>query len=183
MALALRRTGSTGFRGHRSGSSVIERIAGLVFVTAILLCAAGPILQLTGVVDPIVALDGGLAHIAGTALATIGIAVTVAVQLAMGNAWRIGVDPTERTDLVVDGPFSIVRNPIFAAMIPSFTGIALLATNIVTIAGAVVLIVALELQTRLIEEPHLMRIHGGRYARYAARVGRFLPEVGRLRIE
>jgi protein-S-isoprenylcysteine O-methyltransferase Ste14 len=41
----------------------------------------------------------------------------------------------------------------------------------------------LELQTRLIEEPYLGAIHGERYAAYAARVGRFLPGIGRLRCE
>ena len=69
----------------------------------------------------------------------------------------------------------------FAAMIPAFAGIALLAPNIVTLAGAVLLLVALELHTRLIEEPHLLRVHGEQYTSYAARVGRFLPGIGRLR--
>ncbi len=40
---------------------------------------------------------------------------------------------------------------------------------------------ALELQTRLIEEPYLSGVHGEQYALYAARVGRFLPRVGCLR--
>jgi hypothetical protein len=46
----------------------------------------------------------------------------------------------------------------------------------------VLLVVALELQTRLIEEPYLSRIHGEQDADYAARVGRFLPGIGRLRL-
>ena len=96
-------------------------------------------------------------------------------ELATGNTWRIGVDPAERTELVVHGPFSLVRNPIFAAMIPSFTGIALLAPNPVTLTGAILLMLALELQTRLIEEPYLSEVHGEQYAVYAGRVGRFFP--------
>ena len=43
------------------------------------------------------------------------------------------------------------------------------------------LLAALELQVRVVEEPHLLRAHGGAYASYAARVGRFVPGVGRLR--
>lgn len=115
-------------------------------------------------------------------LASLGIATTSVAQFAMGDAWRIGVDPAERTELVTDGPFSLVRNPIFAAMIPSFTGIALLVSNAATIAGAALLMVAVELQTRLIEEPYLSRVHGEQYTIYAARVGRFLPGIGRLRL-
>ncbi len=114
-------------------------------------------------------------------LASLGIAITSVAQFAMGDAWRIGVDPAERTELVIHGPFSLVRNPIYAAMIPSFIGIALLAPNAVTLIGAILLMVALELQTRLIEEPYLTRVHGEQYTVYAARVGRFLPGIGRLR--
>jgi protein-S-isoprenylcysteine O-methyltransferase Ste14 len=115
-------------------------------------------------------------------LASLGIATTSVAQFAMGDAWRIGVDPAERTELVIHGPFSLVRNPIYAAMIPSFTGIALLTPNAVTLIGAILLMVALELQTRLIEEPYLSGVHGEQYAVYAARVGRFLPGIGRLRL-
>ena len=88
--------------------------------------------------------------------------------------------PPSGTELVTDGPFSLVRNPIFAAMIPSFLGIALLAPNAVTIAGAILLMVALELQARLVEEPYLSAVHGEQYAAYATQVGRFLPGIGRL---
>ena len=76
-----------------------------------------------------------------------------------------------------------MRNPIYAAMIPSFIGIALLAPNAVTLFGAILLMVALELQTRLVEEPYLTRVHREQYAVYAARVGRFLPGIGRLRLD
>lgn len=182
MVAQIRRTGSTGFNGLR-GASWSERIAGSLFASALVLCVAGPALQLAGTVSPIEALDGEAARVLGVALTGLGIATTSVAQFAMGDAWRIGVDPAERTELVTDGPFSRVRNPIYAAMIPSFAGIALLAPNAVTIAGAVLLTVAVELQTRLVEEPHLSRVHGERYTAYAARAGRFLPGIGRLRAD
>ncbi len=108
--------------------------------------------------------------------------MTVLAQFAMGDAWRVGVDPSERTELVTDGLFSLARNPIFAAMIPAFMGITLLAPNVLTLAGVILLTVALELHVRLIEEPYLLGVHGEQYAAYAAQVGRFLPGFGRLRI-
>ncbi len=176
------RTGSTGFKGLRGASGLVERAGGSLFAIAIVLCVAGPALQLADVLGAVQAFEGDLAHIVGAVLASLGIAIMVLAQFAMGNAWRIGVDPHERTELITHGPFSVVRNPIFAAMIPSFAGIALLAPNVVTLAGAALLMMALELQTRLIEEPHLFRVHGEQYAAYAARVGRFFPGIGRLRI-
>src|SRR3954463_3416795 len=90
------------------------------------------------------------------------------------------VDPSERTSLVTGGPFALVRNPIYTAMIPFFAGIALIVANVVGLAAAACVVVSLELQTRAVEEPHLLRAHGDEYASYAARVGRFVPGVGRL---
>jgi protein-S-isoprenylcysteine O-methyltransferase Ste14 len=158
----------------------MEWICGLLLVLATVLCVAGPLLQLSGSVSPVQALEGDLTEILGVLLAAAGIGGTVIAQFAMGESWRIGVDPSERTNLVTQGPFSVVRNPIYTAMIPAFVGVALLAPNPVTIAGAILLILSLELQTRLVEEPYLSTVHGERYALYATRVGRFLPGVGRL---
>ncbi|HTA15331.1 MAG TPA: isoprenylcysteine carboxylmethyltransferase family protein [Solirubrobacteraceae bacterium] len=184
MVVQMRRTGSTGFTVLRGVSGSMRQAGELVFAIAIALCLlGGPALQLAGVLDSIGALDGGPGGIVGIVLASLGIVLTVLAQFAMGDAWRIGVDPREQTELVTDGPFATVRNPIFTAMIPAFTGIALLAPNVVTLAGAILAMVALELQTRLIEEPYLWAIHGAQYAAYAARVGRFLPGIGRLRLE
>lgn len=182
MVVARRRTGSTGFTGLRGVSGPVEGVCGLLLAMAVVLCIAGPVLQLADALNSAEALDGDVAKILGVVLASLGIVITVVAQFAMGDAWRIGVDPTERTELVTHGPFSVVRNPIFAAMIPSFMGIALLAPNAVTIVGATLLMVALELQTRLVEEPYLSAVHGEQYAVYATRVGRFLPRIGRLRL-
>jgi protein-S-isoprenylcysteine O-methyltransferase Ste14 len=183
MAVQLRRTGATGFKGMSRSSGPAERVGGLLFVGAVALCAAGPALQLAGTVKPLQALAGDGADSIGIALACAGIAITLFAQLAMGDGWRIGVDPGERTELVTHGPFALVRNPIYAAMIPSFWGVALLAANLVTLSGALLLLAALELQTRLVEEPYLAAVHGELYAAYAARVGRFAPAIGRLRLD
>lgn len=78
------------------------------------------------------------------------------------------------------GPFSLVRNPIFSAMLPTSLGLVLMVPSWVAIVGLVALAIALELQVRVVEEPYLLRAQGPDYARYASRVGRFVPGVGRL---
>lgn len=182
MAIQLRRTGSSGFIAMRGSASSLEWACALLFMTAVVLCVAGLLLSLIKLLPSVAVLNGDLVTLVGIMLASVGIVLTLVAQLAMGDAWRIGVAPSERTKLVTHSPFSLVRNPIFAAMIPSFAGVALLAPNILAIGGAALVIVALELQTRLVEEPYLSMAHGTRYAVYAARTGRFLPGVGRLRL-
>jgi protein-S-isoprenylcysteine O-methyltransferase Ste14 len=178
--IQLRRTGSTGFHGLGGRLGSAEWIAGVGFTVALLVGAAAPVLALLNLVEPIPALDTTVAHVAGLFLAVGGIGLTFYAQVAMGASWRIGVDPAERTQLVTTGPFALVRNPIFAAMLPTALGLTLLVPSWVALAGLAGLIAALELQVRVVEEPYLMRAHGPTYASYAARVGRFLPGVGRL---
>jgi protein-S-isoprenylcysteine O-methyltransferase Ste14 len=98
----------------------------------------------------------------------------------MGRSWRIGVDRDVRTDLVSRGPFRFVRNPIFTWMTFASAGLVLLAPNWISVASFVILLVALELQVRGVEEPYLLQMLGDAYRRYAAATGRFLPGIGRL---
>lgn len=179
--LQLRRTGSSGFVGVSGRPGSAEWLGGVLFGVALVLGLAAPVLALMGVVEPLEALDTGFVHAAAGALFALGLAGTLAAQAAMGASWRIGVDERARTDLVADGPFTVVRNPIFAAMLPASAGLALMVPSPVALAGLAVLAIALELQVRVVEEPYLLRTHGAEYSAYAARVGRFVPGVGRLR--
>jgi protein-S-isoprenylcysteine O-methyltransferase Ste14 len=181
IAVQLRRTGSTGVHGLPRDAGPLERFAGILFAASLAMGGATPVLALLGVLEPVPALDHTPVQVAGLVLGVGGIGLTFGAQLAMGDAWRIGVDPEERTELVTDGPFGLVRNPIYSAMIPTVLGLVLMVPNALAIAAIVCLVIALELQVRLVEEPHLLRTHGAAYADYAARVGRFVPGVGLLR--
>lgn len=180
IAVQLRRTGSTGVHGFAPDATPLERFAGVLFVLGLVLGAVAPTLALLGVLEPIRGLDGVVGHAIGVVLAVSGIALTFGAQLAMGDAWRIGVDPEERTQLVTSGPFELVRNPIYSAMLPTVFGLVLMVPNVLSILAFAVLLIALELQVRLVEEPYLRRVHGDAYADYAARVGRFVPGLGLL---
>ena len=176
-----RATGSTGFKGISGKPGSAEWVGGVGFVVAVVLGFLAPVLDLAGVLDPIDALDGEIGHAAGIGLFWGGLVTTLGAQFAMGESWRIGVDESEQTEMVTSGPFSIVRNPIFTAMVPTALGLALLVPNVVAVVGFVALVVALQIQVRLVEEPYLLKVHGRAYADYARRVGRFVPLLGRLR--
>ena len=180
--IQFRRTGSTGFRGISGSPGSAEWVGGVLFVVALAGGVAAPVLDLAGALNPIDALDSRAVGWAGVALFVMGLAATLASQEAMGRSWRIGVDDQERTELVTTGPFTIVRNPIFASMLPTSLGLVMLVPNAVALGSFAALVAALEIQTRLVEEPYLLRTHGRRYASYAADVGRFIPGVGRRRL-
>ncbi len=115
----------------------------------------------------------------GVVTAVTGVVLVSASQAVMGDAWRIGVDPSERTGLVTDGIFRWARNPIFTGMIATQVGVFLMVPSWLTGLALVLLVVGIEVQVREVEEPYLARAHGDQYRAYRARVGRFLPGIGR----
>jgi protein-S-isoprenylcysteine O-methyltransferase Ste14 len=178
--LQFRHTGSTGFRGISAGG-LLERLAGLGFVVALVVAVSAPILQEAKVVEPVRMLNEVWVQTIGIVVATAGIAATVYAQLDMGDSWRIGVDPKETTTLVHTGVFGRIRNPIYTAMFTFGVGIALVTPNVVAFAALILLVATIEVQVRRVEEPYLLRTHGDAYRAYTASVGRFVPGVGLIR--
>jgi protein-S-isoprenylcysteine O-methyltransferase Ste14 len=172
----LRTTGRSGFVDI-SRAGALERGVGALLVVSLAL----------GIVSPLAALRGSAPQIAapeallGVAVYAAGLALTLTAQLHMGVSWRIGVDPSERTQLVTSGPFAVARNPIFTGMIAVAAGLALLVPNVWALLAVLVLVAGIELQVRFVEEPYLLRTHGEPYRAWTQRVGRFLPGIGRLR--
>ena len=107
-----------------------------------------------------------------------GALIVVVAQIHMGASWRIGIDDRP-TELVTGGLFRLVRNPIFSGLLLSLIGFVLITPASWTLMGFAGIFVLIALQTRL-EEQHLIKLHGESYRGYAARVGRFVPLVGRL---
>ncbi|WP_249643821.1 methyltransferase family protein [Nocardia sputi] len=176
-----RRTGDTGIRQFRPTPGSVQWWAHWGFVTGGLITGlAGPLADLAGLA-PIPLADRVAVTVTGVVVAVAGVAATFAAQLAMGTSWRIGVDDTEHTHLVTTGVFAYMRNPIFTAMLVTFAGLALMVPNPVAVAGYALLLTGVQAQVRAVEEPYLHQVHGSSYTDYTARVGRFLPSVGRKR--
>jgi protein-S-isoprenylcysteine O-methyltransferase Ste14 len=120
-----------------------------------------------------------LARVGGWLLMAVGTVVTVVAQKNRGVAWRVGIDDRPTT-LVTNGLFRFCRNPIFSGLLAFLTGIALVCPAWWSIGGVLVTGLAIRLQV-VFEEQHLAAMHGAAYVAYAARTGRFVPLIGRLR--
>lgn len=164
------------FRDRRGSPQWWSRVISAI---GLALAFTGPIADLAGL-PAITVLDGGWVQIVGVVLVIIGIAIALGSQVAMGASWRGDVDPDLRTELVTRGPFRVVRNPILSGTITTVVGLALMVPNVIAVAMLVTIVVSLEIQVRLVEEPYLLRVHGDAYRDYAARTGRFVPGIGRL---
>ncbi|KWX20529.1 protein-S-isoprenylcysteine methyltransferase [Mycolicibacterium wolinskyi] len=183
--IQLARTGDSGNRRRWRPDGSLEWWALAIADVGYLLVGVGaPIAALAGL-PALGVLDRVWVHGLGIVVAVAGITLTLLAQLGLGASWRIGVDETERTELVTTGPFALVRNPIFTALLGTLTGLALMVPNPAAIAGLVIAAAGIELQVRKVEEPYLRRVHGAAYTNYTAAVGRFLPRflprIGRTR--
>jgi protein-S-isoprenylcysteine O-methyltransferase Ste14 len=174
-----RRTGSTGFVGISGRPFSLAWFGGVLFVLALALAPLAAVLELAGLVAPLLDPPAWMSEL-GEQVIVLGVLLTFAAQLGMGDSWRIGVRESERTTLVTGGAFALVRNPIFSAMLLTAVGFLLLLPNPVALASLAALLLAVELQVRGVEEPYLLRTHGAAYRDYAARVGRFVPGLGRM---
>lgn len=171
-----RRTGSSGFVGISGAPFSLPWWGGALMIVA--LAIGSEEAARSAFVDT---RPTGLFVLFGWTVFAAGAALTLIAQFSMGNSWRIGVDPSARTELVHGGVFRFVRNPIFSAMLLTGLGLLLLLPTWLTTVAWLALLAGLEIQVRYVEEPYLIRTHGSAYASYARETGRFVPGVGRLR--
>ncbi|PWG04937.1 isoprenylcysteine carboxylmethyltransferase family protein [Polaribacter aquimarinus] len=94
-------------------------------------------------------------------------------QSQMSTSWRIGIDEKNKTKLVINGMFSISRNPIFLGIIIANIGLFLVIPNAFTLLIISLSTISINTQIRL-EEEFLKREFGDEYIKYAKKVRRWL---------
>ncbi len=177
-----RRTGSTGVHGFRGAIGSLPWLAGTAASLGLLLGPLAPAATLLGWPGGALLASHPALHLAGAALALTGNAGALVAQLGMGDSWRVGVDDGETTELVTDGLFTWVRNPIFSFVILTVLGLVMMVPNALALLACGLTVLGIELQVRAVEEPYLRATHGAAYARYTEEVGRFVPKLGRHRV-
>lgn len=118
--------------------------------------------------------SSGVVGWAALAVALAAFALTLVCWKRMGKSWRMGINPEEKTQLIVSGPYAYLRHPIYALQ-----SLLMLASFVVVpsmLMGGVVLLLLMLLQWEAArEEKHLLQQHGEAYAQYQKQVGRFIP--------
>ena len=180
----LRRYGSSGivlFRSGRPGQHLREALF-VVLAVALLaeaaLAAVAP-RRLPGLV-PLAPATAAVLRATGTVMVLGATALMLTAQLDLGASWRVGIDQGARPGLVTGGLYRYSRNPIYVAMLAALLGFALLLPSWISLGLLIGAGLGIRRHVRD-EEAYLARTYGEEYRSYAARVGRFVPGVGRLR--
>jgi protein-S-isoprenylcysteine O-methyltransferase Ste14 len=122
---------------------------------------------------PAVYLQNQVIRIIGLVMIHTSLLWIIIAQYQMNNSWRIGIDETNKTELVTKGVFAISRNPIFLGMTVSVFGLFLITPNAVTFFLSLTTYLIIQIQIRL-EEEFLEKVHGEKYINYKKTTRRLL---------
>jgi protein-S-isoprenylcysteine O-methyltransferase Ste14 len=167
--------------GDCSAHAFLSRML-LVFFAGIFVLGALALIWPAGLeaVDLLYTQPGPVVLGAGLLLAVLAAWLIWRGQADMAASWRIGIDASEHTELVTGGVFRFCRNPIYLGLQLGLAAFCCLLPGYFSLGLLVLGVVLLHVQARL-EEDYLRLRHGPVYAAYCARVGRFLPFMGRQR--
>jgi protein-S-isoprenylcysteine O-methyltransferase Ste14 len=151
----------------------MNRARGLVAAQLLLLAAL--VLIPRGALWPLGAIAVGVA----TVLVVLGVVLVVLGAVGLGPALTASPIPRQGARLVTRGVYGVVRNPIYTGLLVGGLGLVAFGASLWHILTWVALLALLAGKARW--EERMLRAKHPEFDDYAARVGRFLPGVGRLR--
>jgi len=114
---------------------------------------------------------------AAIGIALIGIGLGLALwTLWVFRSWRLRAELGPGHELCTDGPFRLVRHPIYTAMDLLALGTAVWAPNALTLGGVLGIALVGDQRARA-EEQILLDAFGERYALFMASTRRFVPGI------
>jgi protein-S-isoprenylcysteine O-methyltransferase len=111
----------------------------------------------------------------GVVLASIGIAFAVWAIVTLGRHYDLELEVHRDHELVRDGPYRVVRHPVYAGLALHYAGACLATGNVLLTAGTL-LVTYPALYLRAWTEERLLRERfGSAYETYAREVGMLVP--------
>lgn len=122
---------------------------------------------------------GALSIIGGVALLLLGAWIIYLGRKAYGDQRR--VYGLLEGKIIDTGIYRWSRNPQYLGYALMFAGVAVVSGSVVAFPFVVVFLAMMHAGITLVEEPHLERVFGDEYARFKAKVGRYLsvPEMSK----
>ncbi|MBV8107090.1 MAG: isoprenylcysteine carboxylmethyltransferase family protein [Hyphomicrobiales bacterium] len=112
----------------------------------------------------------------GAALTVAGVAFAIWARALLAGNWSSSVTLKRDHELIVEGPYRIVRHPIYTGILIALIGTALAVGEWRAVLGVAIAAGAYWRKLR-IEESVMRRQFGAAYAEYAARVPALVPFV------
>ena len=149
-----------------------------LFIGFVLVFLPAQVLSWSGIVRPKTI---GAAQIAGAIVAGVGALLAlwcIATFIMIGRGTPAPFDPPRR--LVVEGPYRLVRNPMYIGAGLALAGAALFYNSWALLGYGAVFAGVMHLFVVLYEEPTLRATFGPDYDGYCDRVRRWWPSASRI---
>jgi protein-S-isoprenylcysteine O-methyltransferase Ste14 len=95
--------------------------------------------------------------------------------ITLGNNYQLGgSDPRPADTMIIDGPYSLIRHPMYTAALCIALGLSCFTESLACL-GAFIIYLVLILLLIPVEEESLLRSYGGQYAGYQQKVRKLIP--------
>lgn len=115
----------------------------------------------------------------GLVLVALGVGIALAAGGALGRSLTPSPIPKADGQLVTGGVYALVRHPLYSGLLVLGLGLVAIGASVLHLLAWVALLSILMAKARF-EDLMLLGQHPG-YRDYAARVGRLVPGIGRVR--
>jgi protein-S-isoprenylcysteine O-methyltransferase Ste14 len=112
----------------------------------------------------------------GLFLVLIGVSFAIWARLQLGGNWSAAVTVKEGHTLICQGPYTIVRHPIYSGLLLSLLGVALIVGEVRGLLGVGVFFLALWIKSS-IEERFMLEEFGAEYRSYQQRAKALIPYI------
>jgi protein-S-isoprenylcysteine O-methyltransferase Ste14 len=110
----------------------------------------------------------------GAAVTVFGLLFAVWARLHLGTNWSQSVTIKQDHQLIVSGPYALVRHPIYTGILTGFLGTAIALGQVRGAVGLVLIFLVLWVKLRM-EEQWMRSEFGAPYEAYARRVAALVP--------
>jgi protein-S-isoprenylcysteine O-methyltransferase Ste14 len=144
-----------------------------LFIGLVLIFLPRTVLSSSGITQPGVT---GIWQIAGMLFGVVGAILALSsifTFVFVGRGTPAPFDPPRR--LVIQGPYRLVRNPMYIGASLALAGAALFYQSVALLAYAGVFLLIMHLFVVTYEEPTLRRTFGQDYTAYCGQAGRWWP--------
>ncbi len=114
--------------------------------------------------------------ILGFVLLVVGLGFAVFARLTIGRNWSGNVTLKHDHELVMGGPYRVVRHPIYSGLLLGMLGTAITSGEVHGFLGVVLALIAFTMKSR-VEERFMLQQFGDAYAVYRGRVKGLVPFV------
>jgi len=112
----------------------------------------------------------------GAGITLAGLLFCVWARVHLGQNWSRSVTIKQDHELIVTGPYSLVRHPIYTGLFVAFIGTALVIGQVRAVVAYAMIVLSLWYKLRL-EEKWMRAQFGAKYEEYSSHVSAVVPFV------